>query len=130
MGGLIMKQFNLEEYLKDPSKKIVTRNGKPAKIVCTNFISKRPIIAEIDDQGVYSLSYDSSSMHTDFQSPHALFFDTEKHERWINIYWDSDSEDEDDIFTGGYVYKSKEEAEEVGIDNDNYVTTVKIEWEE
>ena len=60
MGGLNMKQFNLEEYLKDPSKKIVTRNGKPAKIVCTNFISKRPIIAEIDDQGVYSLSYSIS----------------------------------------------------------------------
>ena len=128
MGGIIMKQFNLEEYRKDPSKKIVTRDGKPAKIVCTNFISNRPIIAEIYEQGGYSLSYNSDGMHTDFQSPHDLFFDTGKHERWINVYADSESEDENDIFTGAYAYKSKEEAEKVGIDNDNYITTVKIEW--
>ena len=31
-----MKKFNLKEYLKNPSVKIVTRDGKPARIICTN----------------------------------------------------------------------------------------------
>lgn len=28
------KPFNLEQYLSDPSQKIVTRNGRPVRIVC------------------------------------------------------------------------------------------------
>lgn len=31
-----MKPFNLEEYLANPSKKIVTKEGKPARIICTD----------------------------------------------------------------------------------------------
>ena len=31
-----MKPFNLEEYLKNPSLKIVTREGKDARIICTD----------------------------------------------------------------------------------------------
>ena len=125
MGGIIMKQFNLEEYRKDPSKKIVTRNGKPAKILCTNFVSNRPIIAEIYEQGGYSLAYNSDCMHTDFQSPHDLFFDTEKHERWINIYRDTTG-----VSSGEVLYDSRVAAEEVGKICKYYVATVKVEWEE
>ena len=29
-----MKQFNLEEWLKDKSRKLVTRSGRPARIIC------------------------------------------------------------------------------------------------
>ena len=31
-----MEQFNLEEYLKNPSRKVVTRDGKNVRILCTN----------------------------------------------------------------------------------------------
>ena len=31
-----MRPFNLEEYLKDPSRKVVTREGKEARILCTD----------------------------------------------------------------------------------------------
>ena len=31
-----MKQFNLEEYLKDPNKKVVTRDGRNVRIICTD----------------------------------------------------------------------------------------------
>ena len=31
-----MKQFNLEEYLKNPSRKVVTGDGRNARIVCTD----------------------------------------------------------------------------------------------
>ena len=124
-----MKQFNLEEYLKDPSKKIVTRDGRNVTIHCTNCAGFRPVIAEIEGEN-YSLDFNKNGIHYCGISNDDLFFDIEKHERWINIYWDSDSEDENDVFTGACVFKSKEEAEKVGIDNDNYVTTVKIEWED
>ena len=32
-----MKQFSLEEYLKNPSRKVVTRDGEAVKIHCINF---------------------------------------------------------------------------------------------
>ena len=35
-----MKQFNLEEYLNNPSKKVVTRDGRAVKIYCTDYIDK------------------------------------------------------------------------------------------
>ena len=31
---IIMKPFNLEEYLANPTKKVVTRDGKDARIIC------------------------------------------------------------------------------------------------
>ena len=31
-----MKQFNLKEYLKDPNKKGVTRDGRNVRIICTD----------------------------------------------------------------------------------------------
>lgn len=40
-----MKQFNLQEYLKNPSRKVITRGGKNARIICTDAISENPIIA-------------------------------------------------------------------------------------
>lgn len=51
-----MKPFNLEEYLANPSMKVVTRNGKNVKIHCTNYFSSFPIIAEIEGTN-YSESY-------------------------------------------------------------------------
>lgn len=40
-----MKQFNLKEYLKNPSLKVVTRDGKEVRIVCTDAKQDYPIIA-------------------------------------------------------------------------------------
>ena len=31
-----MKQFSLEEYLKNPSKRVVTRDGRNVRIICTD----------------------------------------------------------------------------------------------
>ena len=36
MGGIYMKQFNLEEYLKNPSKNVVTRMGRKVRVICTD----------------------------------------------------------------------------------------------
>lgn len=44
-----MKQFNLEEYFKNHSRKVVTRDGRSVKIHCTNYyLGDRCIVAEIE----------------------------------------------------------------------------------
>ena len=125
-----MKQFNLEEYLANPSRKIVTREGKPARIICTDakfekyqvlaLITKKDgqeMLATLDTSGKFRGGYDS---HLD------LFFAPEKHEGWVNIYLDADNSS----YVGTYIYKSKEDSEESGKKWSCYITTVKIEWEE
>lgn len=117
-----MKQFSLEEYLKNPSRKVVTRTGIPVKIHCTNFVTCKPVIAEIDGRG-YSQSFTKEGRYfgdTD-ESSEVLFFAPEKHEGWVNVYRDLGS---GELYCG-YVYDSEEEAKKRG-----GIATVKIEWEE
>lgn len=42
-----MKQFNLEEYLANPSRKVVTREGRDVRIICTDMEGDCPIVALI-----------------------------------------------------------------------------------
>ena len=43
-----MEKFNLEKYLANPSRKVVTRNGRNVRIVCTDRnINNFPIVALI-----------------------------------------------------------------------------------
>ena len=118
-----MKQFNLEEYLKNPSKKVVTRDGRPIKIHCINFASDQPIIATIgDEEYSYSFSKDGSFMRGMYKSFHDLFFAPEKHEGWVNIY--------PGPITGVVVYKSEEDAKHSANADAKVIATIKIEWEE
>ena len=54
-----MKEFNLEEYLKNPSQKVVTRDGRAVRIICTDAKGEEPIIALVynnirDEENVYT----------------------------------------------------------------------------
>ena len=40
-----MKQFSLEEFKKNPNRKVVTRDGKQVRIICTDADRKNPIVA-------------------------------------------------------------------------------------
>ena len=120
-----MKQFNLDEYLKDTSRKVVTRDGKPVIIHCTNHEPNWPVLAKIEGSDS-SMSYQSDGRYCfNDDSTYDLFFATEKHEGWINIYKSS--------YTGAYfgdeIYQSREYAEEMVVDR-TYIATVKIEREE
>jgi len=44
-----MEQFSLEKYLKNPSRKVVTRRGNPVRILCTDcgVMMSHPILTEI-----------------------------------------------------------------------------------
>lgn len=127
-----MKQFNLEEYLANPSKKVVTRDGRSVRICCTDRKSEeQPIVALIaslteDSEYVGTYRKDGIWSTSGCASELDLFFAPEKHEKWINLYkWDNS--------TRYYVSKpfdSEEEAMEFSRKDDNYLKTLKIEWEE
>ena len=127
-----MKQFDLKEYLANPSRKLVTGDGRKVKILCTNRKSTYPIVALVenhdsDNESVYS--YRETGLYSMFSESEEnnLFFAPEKHEGWVNLYkWAN----KDCAYYIGSMYNSKAEAENKRDTSDNYVTTIKIEWEE
>ena len=123
-----MKQFSLEEYLKNPSRKVVTKDGRDVKILCTNYyLGNQCIIAEVVDiDRSFSFNQYGVQIGTAGDSPLDLFFVTEKHEGWINLYKGSDG----NSFVTSGVFKSEEKAETEGRKLDGYLATNKIEWEE
>lgn len=121
-----MKPFNLEEYLTNPSKKLVTREGRDARIICTDrkvdSYTNCTIVALVEDEdGTEDCSYfTKNGKYMDgFESSYDLFFAPEKKEGWINIYKN---------YRTSNIYNSKEDA----FNNraPNYIATMKIEWEE
>ena len=123
-----MKQFNLEEYKKNPNCKVITRDGKSVRIVCTDMIGTHyPILAicRVDPTHDCYYSYTINGKHNNVDSRLDLFF-PEKKKGWANLY---------DLPEGTYlgrVYSSKEVAESM-IKNCGlhpYIATVEIEWEE
>ena len=125
-----MKQFNLQEYLKNPSRKIVTRDWRTVRIICTDFQSDKPIIGLVKDkeenkERAYNFSEDGRQYPTEdvVESNLDLFFIPIKKEGWVNIYQDNE-------LKWNSIFDTKEKAEEIGKSSDNYITTIKIEWEQ
>lgn len=125
-----MKPFNLEEYLKNPERKIVTRDGRAVKrILCTDVKGKYPIVVVIENRDgntERAISLTKDGKYIDGSSDNKdLFFESEKHEGWINLYKNAMGY----VFPS-YMYQTEEEAKKYGRDNDSFVATVKIEWKE
>ena len=121
-----MKPFNLEEYLKNPERRVVTRDGRNVTIHCTNYNSNFPIVAEIEGAHSSDSFNKEGKFYQISDTENDLFFAPEKHEGWLNIY-----HSERGFYLRGNPYKSKEEADEVAKANyKTFCTTVKIEWEE
>lgn len=126
-----MKQFNLEEYLANPSRKVITKDGRAVtRILCTDAKGNYPIVAlvesrnSIDEQ---AFSYTNNGKHLDSTiSQGDLFFAPEKKEGWINLYKTETSSQ----YVTSNLYNSEEKAIEIGRNSENYIATIKIEWEE
>lgn len=122
-----MKQFSLEEYLKNPSKKVVTRDGKSVRIRCTDRKDAvYPIVALIDSNGkeeILSYTKNGYFYYDGRKDVNDLFFAPEKHEGWANIYGK---------FLACDIFSTKEEAEEYvkRVGAKDFAATAKIEWEE
>ena len=118
-----MKQFSLEEYIKDPSRKVVTRDGKAVKIHCTNYIGAQHIIAQVEGYD-YSTSFTKNGRYANDRedSQLDLFFAPEKHEGWVSLYKNLRT---GSIYCDENIYGSKEEAEK-----QHGIAIAKVEWEE
>ena len=130
-----MKQFSLEEFKKNPTRKVVTRDGKAtARIICTDCKSEYPVIALLS----YSENSEGCEAYTadgrfsiDGEGRSDLFFAPEKRDGWVNLY-----RTEDCRLIFGNVHYKKEialEEHEKTIKPANickYIDTIHIEWEE
>ena len=120
-----MKQFNLEEYLKNPSRKVVTRYGRNVRIICTDFDNPDfPVVGEINGHK-WPLSFMANGESIKGrQLCSDLFFAPEKHEGYVNVYRNV-------VYNETYcgkIYASKEEARKMA--DAGCIATIKIEWEE
>lgn len=131
-----MKQFDLDEYLANPSRKVVTRDGRSVtRILCTDARGLFPIVALVEnDEGEYSVSYtkDGRYFPNEIDDKNDLFFAPDKHEGWVNIYKAGVQRETLGCLVTRYVGSSiwpTEEAAKTAADADDIVT-IKIEWEE
>ena len=126
-----MKEFSLEEYLKNPDREVVTRDGRKVRIVCTDSDAEGgPIVAVVtmaDKKKQVLLFYENGKYFSlDSVSEEDLFFSSTKHTDYINLY-----RNEFGYFLGGGEYSTEEEAKRVAARAvDTYITTIKAEWEE
>lgn len=127
-----MKQFNLEEYKKNPNRRVITRDGKSVRIVCTDMIGTYTVAAICKMNPICKCCYsytDDGKLHMIEDTDLDLFFAPEKKEGWINVYRDKDKYK----LGATYFYPSEQEAKaNVAVMGGlyKYIATVKIEWEE
>lgn len=118
-----MKQFSLEEYLKNSSRQVVTRYGRRVRIICTDYINRKPIVGLVKEkeENIFTFTKDGKLLENGENTFVDLFFLPIKKEGWVNIC---------KSFCDCKIYKTKEEAEESAKGYSDYTKTIKIEWEE
>lgn len=124
-----MKEFSLEEYLAHPERKIVTREGKKVRIICTDAKSIYPVIGLVDNgicgERFVSCQKNGRESNDILESKADLFFVPTKHTDYINLYRNGGG-----YFLGGGVYTSEGNAKNIAKGDDQYITTIKVEWED
>ena len=131
MGRIEMKQFNLQEYLANPNRQVVTREGKKVRIVCTDRagLAAKPIVALItlpNGDEVIKTFWDNGIETAGSEDKNDLFFAPEKHEGWIiiNKYPDGVRD------TNGIIYHTELDIPNITPVGVKRIDTIKIEWEE
>ena len=125
-----MKEFSLEEYLKNPDREVVTRDGRKVRIICTDRagLNTKPIVALITlpnrDENVKTF-WNNGFETTATEGENDLFFAPSKHTDYINLYYK-----ENGYYLGGTVFNSAEKAKEIASESRYYLTTIKAEWED
>lgn len=105
-----MKQFYVKEYLQNPERKVVTRDGSPVRIICIDRagMNTKPIVALLllpNGDEVIKSYWEDGIETAGSEGGNDLFFAPTKHTGWVNIYRAH--------FTScGLIYQSEEEAKE------------------
>ena len=105
---------------------MVTRDGNPVRILCTDVKDKYPIvgIADLGDnrEDTYTFTQDGAYIEG-CEDERDLFFAPEKKLGWINVYKEGSKN------TRSAIFDTKEEATRFA-SREDYVDTIRIEWEE
>ena len=132
-----MKPFNLKEYLANPSREIITEDGHPVRIICTDAKNcKYPIVALVEeDEKERVLKYTKNGSYIDgiAKHKHDLYFKPATKKGWIIIF--KPAYNQMPYVLTSVIYNTKEDALNFIKDNkgaypDCIKKTICIEWEE
>ena len=119
-----MKQFNLQEYLANPKRQVVTRDGRKVRIICTDFDNPDfPVVGEINGyKWPLSFSTNGEAIKGSQQCTD-LFFAPNIVKRWGIVYRKAER-----------LFDTREEAEkwmdEADEGEKKFCSVCKVEWEE
>ena len=119
-----MKQFNLQEYLANPSRQVVTRNGRKVRIICTDFDNPDfPVVGEINGyKWPISFTTNGEAIKGSQQCTD-LFFAPTIVKRWGIVYRKAER-----------LFDTREEAEkwmeEADEGEKKFCSVCKVEWKE
>lgn len=82
-----MEQFNLDKWLQDKSRKVVTRDGRPVRILDYNLKGDEPICIAVDDKTQEFIT-------TVDEDGHCLKDKTGWHESNFDLFFADEEEDE------------------------------------
>ena len=123
-----LKPFDLEAA--KAGKSVCTRDGHKARIICFDRKDNTPIVAlieRVDGIEILQCFYNDGKYFHDPTSDNDLMMLPEKHEGWVNICKESFG---DDSVVLGYIFSTREDAVKSAKNNDRYIDTAKISWEE
>lgn len=122
-----MKPFNIKEHLEHPDWKVVTREGEPVRILCTDLNDNNyPVVAVINKWHVDKFTADGIFQAGE-ETKYDLFFATKKREGWVNVFKGASG---NSCVGDSRIFKSEEDAEKEGKTCKTYIGTTKIQWEE
>ena len=122
-----MKPFNLKEHLEHPDWEVVTREGRPVRIVYTELDdSVYPVVAVINNWHAQKFTA-GGLFHAGKKMKYDLFFASERHEGWVNVFKGASG---NTCVGDSRIFKSEEDAKKGALTWKTYIGTAKIEWEE
>ena len=122
-----MKQFNLEEYLAHPERKLVTRDGRETRILCTDVKgTSMPILGLVKNPEKFEekvICYTPKGRAEYLSRDLDIFFAPNIVKRWGIVYRKSER-----------LFDTREEAEkwmdEADEGEKKFCSVCKVEWEE
>ena len=122
-----MKQFNLQEYLAHPERKVVTRDGRETRIICTDMKgTSMPILGLVKNPEKFEekvICYTPEGRADYLSRDLDIFFAPNIVKRWGIVYRKAER-----------LFNTREEAEKWMAEADEgekkFCSVCKVEWEE